>query len=295
LQINPDRVAIPYPLKALNTYQNDFFLWGLEGPHTGFRALLTIALFLACHLFFSVIAKAAASHSVFLDHLTGRLLENSISTALSILCFAFLFAGFHKSNIRALVSQQLRFRLGHFAVAFSLFLSLIGVNALIFWPDLATSLNLTRSIPGRDLLVLLLHTALLASLEELMFRSYLPKVLSSALRKPWAAILLSSMVFAFVHLPGRKLETTTDGLTVGYLFVIGSLLCLLARASSGIEFGMGLHTANNFGWLALNRLGFTSGQVSDLPSLGPWSIISSFVAIFILILYSQKQREGFRI
>lgn len=288
-------MAILYTLKVTRIHHNGFLSGGIEGPNPVLRALPTIALFLLCHLFFSVIARSATTHAAQSNQHPGILLANSVSLAFSVLCFAILFTGLHKINLCVLVSQRSRFRFGHFAISFFPYLTLIGISTVFLPSDWREGPDLSRGVTWWSMSILLIHTTLLASLEELLFRSYLPKVLSSALNTQWLAILFTSLVFALVHLPGKQMKSTGDWWTMGYLIAIGFFLCLLAEASSGIEFGLGIHTANNFGWLALNGVGLTSGPTTELPDVGPWSIISPFVAIFILIFYSRRKRDEIQI
>jgi len=100
---------------------------------------------------------------------------------------------------------------------------------------------------GWFLLAILLTSPLQAAAEEYFFRGYLVQALQSALRLPWAGVLLSALVFALFH-GTQNLPLFLDR------FGFGLLAGVLVVRTGGLEAGIAAHVANNvfaFVWAGL--------------------------------------------
>jgi membrane protease YdiL (CAAX protease family) len=120
--------------------------------------------------------------------------------------------------------------------------------------------------PRRFAPLLVVAVALLplqSAAEELFFRGYLLQGLGLALRRGWASLLATSVLFAAVHLGNPELERFGYGFLLYYVG-IGVVLGLATLLDDGLEVAIGAHTANNL-WGAL--VVTFPGSVLDTPAL----------------------------
>jgi membrane protease YdiL (CAAX protease family) len=120
--------------------------------------------------------------------------------------------------------------------------------------------------PGRFfpvLAVALLLIPLQSAAEELLFRGYLMQGLGIALRRGWAALLVSSVAFGLVHAFNPEISQFGDAFVLYYVG-IGLAFGLATLLDDGLEVAIGAHVANNL-WGAL-VVSFP-GSVLDTPAL----------------------------
>jgi membrane protease YdiL (CAAX protease family) len=113
------------------------------------------------------------------------------------------------------------------------------------------------------LVVAVLLIPLQSTAEELFFRGYLMQGLGTTLERGWAALLVSSVLFAAVHLGNPELARFGRGFLVYYAGV-GLVFGLATLLDDGLEVAIGAHAANNL-WGAL-VVSFP-GSVLDTPAL----------------------------
>ena len=113
------------------------------------------------------------------------------------------------------------------------------------------------------LVVVVLLVPLQSAAEELLFRGYLMQGLGLALRRGWAALLVTSILFGAVHAGNPELERFGRGFLL-YYAGIGVALGLATLLDDGLEVAIGAHAANNL-WGAL-VVSFP-GSVLDTPAL----------------------------
>lgn len=102
---------------------------------------------------------------------------------------------------------------------------------------------------GLSFFVLPLQTAF----EELMFRGYFLQGSINLLKKPIAAIFISSFLFAILHFENPEVVKLGEVL-VFYYFASGLFMSLLTVLDDGLELSLGFHTVNNiFGTLILTN------------------------------------------
>jgi membrane protease YdiL (CAAX protease family) len=130
------------------------------------------------------------------------------------------------------------------------------------YPDSYTwTFDAARFVPL--LVVAALLIPLQSAAEELFFRGYLMQGLGSMIGRGWAALLVSSLLFAAVHLGNPELARFGRGFLVYYAGV-GMAFGLATLLDDGLEVAIGAHTANNL-WGAL-VVSFP-GSVLDTPAL----------------------------
>ncbi len=86
-------------------------------------------------------------------------------------------------------------------------------------------------------LIVLLLVPLQAAAEEYMFRGWLLQGIGAYLRKPWPAVVGSSVLFSLTH----------GGSTWAFVYyaLFGAVLAVLTVRTGGLEAGIALHVVNN--------------------------------------------------
>jgi membrane protease YdiL (CAAX protease family) len=85
--------------------------------------------------------------------------------------------------------------------------------------------------------------------EELLFRSFLYRKTESV-HGPWAALVISSALFALIHFPYWFLSGNLTGwplaMQLGIIFLLGAVFALAQRIFRNVVAPIGGHLANNF-------------------------------------------------
>ncbi len=102
------------------------------------------------------------------------------------------------------------------------------------------------------LLVALLMVPLQAAAEELIFRVYALQGLYLRTKSAWASILISALLFAFMHISNPEISAMGYGLLLYYLMA-GIFLALISVQDDGLELALAFHIFNNlFGVLVVS-------------------------------------------
>lgn len=139
------------------------------------------------------------------------------------------------------------------------------------------------------LFVIVLTSPLQAVAEELFFRGYLMQALGSLVRQPWFGVIVSSLVFAFLH-GTQNLALFADRLAFGLLAAI------LVWRTGGLEAGIAAHVINNvFAYLIA---GLTTSiaalrAIREIDWVGAAFDVSGF-AIFAGLAYLVARRMRLR-
>ena len=83
------------------------------------------------------------------------------------------------------------------------------------------------------------------SFEELLFRGYLMQWSAMLLRYRWAAVLLTGILFALLHVSNPEVDEFGIWLTLPQYILMGLTLGYVAVKDNGTELALGLHMANN--------------------------------------------------
>jgi membrane protease YdiL (CAAX protease family) len=116
------------------------------------------------------------------------------------------------------------------------------------------SFRLTPDI-GRSLLFLpiaLLLVPLQSAFEEVATRGQLMQgLIRLAPAKPYLALLLTSGIFAAMHLMNTEVQAYGAGLMLLHYFTFGAVLGAFALMDEGLELSIGIHAGNNLFSLCL--------------------------------------------
>jgi membrane protease YdiL (CAAX protease family) len=130
-----------------------------------------------------------------------------------------------------------------------------GVVILLFYlaypemkKELAERIEFIKALPQDNTLVMLALLVPVAAHEEIVFRGLLMPYLRRLTGTWWSALLVSSLIFGALHIPGQGLvgglQTTVVGCVLGLVFVVSRSLLAVALA----------HLLFNFAQLQIIRL-----------------------------------------
>jgi len=119
-------------------------------------------------------------------------------------------------------------------------------------------------------LVSLLLIPLQSGTEEIIFRGYLNQGFGHLLKNKWVAFIITSVLFASMHLANPESVSGAEGGGLNHLlvmsgyFLFGFILCIIVYFEGGLEAVIGVHAANNmFAAIFVNY----EGSVLPTPSL----------------------------
>ena len=139
------------------------------------------------------------------------------------------------------------------------------------------------------LIVIVLTSPLQAVAEEVFFRGYLLQALGSVVAAPWFGIVVSSMIFAYVH-GAQNLALFCDRLAFGLLAAV------LVRLTGGLEAGIAAHVINNVFAFAIAGVTTSIAEVKAISSLtfSQAAFDVGGFALFAVIAYAVARRMKLR-
>ncbi|RMG70694.1 MAG: CPBP family intramembrane metalloprotease [Bacteroidetes bacterium] len=169
-----------------------------------------------------------------------------LSFAAGVLALWFMMRFLHERPFLSLVNIRDRFNLEKFGTAAGVWMALMAGFELVAYfmdPDNYTfTFEAWAFFP--TLLVALIMVPIQTSMEELLFRGYLLQGLGLGTRRPWLALLLTSIGFGLLH--GANPEVATFGpLILLYYIGFGLAMALVTLMDEGLELALGVHAANN--------------------------------------------------
>lgn len=198
----------------------------------------------------------------------------------------------HKRSPRTLLTARPRFAWRRLLVSAGLWLVLSALG------DLALGLfvtpgNYQLSFKPQEWLPYALIAVVLipiqASTEELVFRGYLMPALGLLTRQTWFPLLVSSLVFASLHIFNPEMSTYGAPLLLAQILIVGLLLGWVTLQGEGLEAALGLHAVNNlYGSLLVTYPDsvFPSPALITMKTLypGPGLIVLVITAAVYLVL-----------
>ncbi|MGD1865749.1 MAG: lysostaphin resistance A-like protein [Phormidesmis sp.] len=192
---------------------------------------------------------------------------------------------FHGRGLRSLITPYVRISWLRIVQGFSVF-SLLKVLEILASYALSPeefTLNFQLGSFLAFIPIIALLTPLQIATEELFFRGYLLQGIGYRLGK-WPAIVLSSLLFALLHLSNPEVTTQKSwhGMAslAAYYFMIAAFLAWLTVKDNTLELALGVHAANNMATFLL----LTSAN-SVIPSPAVFSV-EALEASFSLVFFS---------
>lgn len=147
--------------------------------------------------------------------------------------------------------------------------------------------------PGDALITLLLALVLVpvqAGLEELLFRGYLLQLLSLAFKRFWPAAIITSVLFALMHVSNPEVQEYGVW-ALGSYFIFGFLACVLVFLDGNIRLAMLFHTLNNIYGFAIVSYPHSAMPVPSFFMMEEmnmtWTMLGLplMMAVFILLIW----------
>jgi len=268
-----------------------------QGKNARWRYLLSLLAILIGFLASVVLLK------VFLDIervgsaiiLWGYLLD-------SILLIASLFVAIRFIHCRpflSLITPHRSFDWKRATVGFGFFLMMLTVasiiEAVIFPGRYQLTWNAKEFLKFLPIVLMLMPTW--ATMEELFFRGYLMQSIGLKTRRPVIPIVVSSLIFTFIHLLNPEVKANPI-LVPAYYFGTGLLFAFVTLRDNRLELAIGAHAGNNlFLGLFANYADsvvatpsiFTASKLDAQYALGSFAVIA---ILFYVGMFAPRQASS---
>ena len=199
-----------------------------------------------------------------------------------------MMAILHQVRPRWLWSVEARFRWRYFGLALAL--AAVVLNGVVLLSALVDA-PVWAMQPGfwGFLVVIVLTSPLQAAAEEVFFRGYLMQALGSLVAQPWFGVVVSAVVFAFLH-GTQNLPLFLDRLGFGLLAAV------LVWRTGGLEAGIAAHVINNVFAYILAGLTTSIAEIRGISEIG-WVDAAFDVggfALFAGLAYLLARKQGLR-
>lgn len=201
----------------------------------------------------------------------------------------------HGRNFTSLINNLGRIRWSRFFFGFGLWLTLGVVYEIYNYVLNPDSYSFQFSMNGfLPLFVIsVLFIPIQASFEELFIRGYLMQGIGLLSNSRVAAILLTSIIFAGLHLMNPEISKFGTSTMVIYYTVVAIFLAVITVIDDGLELAMGVHTATNlFGSLIVTFEGSALQTealfILDNPNAWVMLVATIFSAIIFFLVARRK-------
>jgi hypothetical protein len=278
-----------------------FIEQALKGNNKWWRVALTIFLsagiFIANIIAFFILPQEAIDKSTELM----KSFSNNVALTLNLLPFVFLLGllfllvyALHNRSIMSLTTSRSRFDFKRFFFSFGLIVFFIAFSfAVSYYAD--SSQIIWNFNPAKFAILCVLSLLLFPfqiGLEEYLFRGYLMQQIGIAVRNRWTPLIITSVMFGFLHSANPEVAEMGYGVMVFYIGT-GFLLGIMTLMDEGLELSLGFHLGNNlmaailitseFSALQTDAMFKYSGKVDSADTLN--EMIISMLILYPLILF----------
>jgi uncharacterized protein len=137
------------------------------------------------------------------------------------------------------------------------------------------------------LIVSILTIPLQAAGEELIFRGYLMQGIGWGTKRPWIALILTSVGFGCLHLANPEIDKYGQEFVITYI-ITGLFFGIITLMDDGLELAIGVHTINNIYNAVLVTF---PASALELPTafrikvLDPWMVFGVSVVFYALFIW----------
>ncbi len=162
-----------------------------------------------------------------------------------------LFVGYkfiHRKTIMHLVNSMKKIRWRHVLFGFTVWgsLLLLSIGLPIAWDPSSYDFTFKWNSFLPLLAICLIGLPIQVAFEELFVRSYMMQGVYNLFKTPIVPIVVSSLVFAVLHMSNPEVSAYGWLLMFFYYFGNGIMLAIVTIWDEGIELAFGIHFANNF-------------------------------------------------
>ena len=139
------------------------------------------------------------------------------------------------------------------------------------------------------LLITIFILPIQTTIEELFFRGYLMQGIGLASKVKWVPLLITSLLFGFVHIANPEVQQFGMGAMMYYYVGVGLMLGIITIMDEGLELAIGIHAATNifgaafvtFNGSALQTAALFRVDEVNINLMIPAFTISAIVLIFV--------------
>ncbi|MEM0999722.1 MAG: CPBP family intramembrane glutamic endopeptidase [Bacteroidota bacterium] len=219
-----------------------------------------------------------------------------------VIGMAALLAGIkliQKRSFKTLITGFARVRWGRMALALGIWMALAGIGALV--TELLSPGSIVLNPNTDDFFIFIVPALILIPIqsawEEMAIRGQLLQNFSRRFAMPLIPLLLTSAIFALLHIMNNEVSEYGFLPMMFYYFSFGFFLGMFTLMDEGLEIAMGIHIGNNlFAFVFLTYPGaaletpsvFSTTQVNGLSDLG---MFYASIVIVTMIFFGRKTRN----
>ncbi len=212
-----------------------------------------------------------------------------------VLCGSVVYV--HKRPIVSVVTSRRPVDFGRVIFAFGLWMALSFLAEFVMYgmfpEDYSFNVNLRSWLPL--LLVSLLLLPIQTTFEEVLIRGYFLQGVGLLTRSKWIVIVITSIIFAAMHLGNPEVREYGIGLMTLYYMSVALFLAIITFLDEGLELAIGIHAATNvYGSTVVSFEGsvLQTDSLIRLDHLNPvWMIVLFFgMMLLFVIIAAQKYK-----
>ena len=201
----------------------------------------------------------------------------------------------HKLSIVEFITSRKKIDWKRFGFAFfsiTFLTSLLFVGSYISNPN-DFQLNFDAQAFAVLFVIAIVMVPLQTSAEELFFRGYLMQGLGQVFTKRLIPLLITSLLFGYMHYSNPEVEKLGPLLMVSYVST-GFFLGIITLMDEGLELALGFHAGNNLLISLLVTADWTAFQTHSIfldvsePNVYMYAFMSLPVYALLLFVYSKK-------
>lgn len=136
------------------------------------------------------------------------------------------------------------------------------------------------------------------SMEEVLFRGYLMQGFGIWFKRPWIALVITSIIFGLLHSANPEVQKL-GMITMVYYIGTGLVLGIMTLLDDGMELALGFHAANNIASAIFVTTSWSALQTDALfvntsePSVG-WEMFFPVLVLYPIILFVFSKKYGWQ-
>ncbi|MGZ3901719.1 MAG: CPBP family glutamic-type intramembrane protease [Bacteroidia bacterium] len=205
----------------------------------------------------------------------------------------------HKKPILSIITAYSKLRYKRFFTAFGVWGALLIISVIVAYQVDPSGVSLQFK-PAEFLILVLVCVFLMpvqTSTEEILIRGYLMQGLALTFKNGIIPLLITSLLFGFLHMENPEAKTFGWQLMLPYYSLFGLFLGLLTLLDEGLELALGIHCANNLissllvtspnGVLKTDAI-FLVTKEDPLMELILWACMASVTFVIFWLIYRWK-------
>ena len=205
----------------------------------------------------------------------------------------------HKKPVLSIITAYSKLRYKRFFTAFGIWAVLLVVSVIVAYKLDPTGVSVQFK-PAQFFTLMLVCVLLMpiqTSTEEILIRGYLMQGLSLAFKNGIIPLIITSLLFGFLHMENPEAKTFGWQVMLPYYSLFGLFLGILTLLDEGLELALGIHCANNVissllvtspsGVLKTDAI-FLVTKEDPVAELILWACMASVTFVIFWLIYRWK-------